>query len=193
MSRRITLKFTSGALLLYNYNIYMNAILNKLIDWSRAINGQVDKFLTGTQNTDVWFIGGFVLTGLILAMIFKRRRMVMFALAIYVVTALYQALPFDWGLKFGNNVWIFLAAVIAVFVILKISFSGSFQGADYTGRIKSFLFSFIVVGFLISRALNFVTNADILNNIELVNRLFSGDTSRAIWAVLPLIGFLILK
>ena len=193
MSRRITLKFTSGALLVYNYSISMSSILNKLIDWSRAINSQADKFLTGTQNTDVWFIGGFILAGIFLAMIFKRRRMVMFALAIYVVTALYQALPFDWGLRFGNNVWIFLAAVIGVFVILKISFSGSFQGADYTGRIKSFLFSFIVVGFLISSALNFVTNADILNNIELVNRLFSGDTSRAIWAVLPLIGFLFLR
>ncbi len=175
------------------YNVSMNAILNKLIDWSKVINAQVDKFLTGTQNTEVWFIGGFILAGLVLALAFKRRRMVMFALAVYVVTALYQALPFDWGLKFGNNVWIFLAAVIGVFIILKISFSGSFQGADYTGRIKSFLFSFIVVGFLISSALNFVTNADILNNIELVNRLFSGDISRGIWALLPLVGFLFLR
>ena len=36
-------------------------------------------------------------------------------MAVYIVTALYQALPFDWALAYGDNVYIFLGAVLAIF------------------------------------------------------------------------------
>ena len=52
---------------------------------------------------------------------------------------------------------------------------------------------FIILGFMVSSALNFVTDVDVLSRIDLVSRLFSGDFSRGVWAILPLAGFLFLR
>lgn len=170
--------------------------MNKLLDLAKGINGQIDKLLAGSQSADFWFIAGFIIAAILFSLVLKRKRVIIFSLAIYVVTALYQALPFEWGLRFGNNVWVFLAAVVAIFMLLKSTISSSFynsNSADYSGRIKLLLLSVITLGFLVSSALNFVTDVSILGRIELVDRIFSGDMSRAIWAVLPLIGFFFLK
>ena len=174
----------------------MSTVLNKLIDLAKVINSKIDIFLLGAQKTDTIFIAGFVVGAILLSLILKRRKIILLSVSIYVVTALYQALPFDWGINFGNNVWIFLGAVVAIFLLLHSTIaSGIYGGAggDYAGRIKMFLLSFITLGFLISSALNFVTDVDVLNNISLVSKLFSGDVSRGIWAGLPLLGFLFLR
>ncbi len=174
----------------------MSSILNKIVELARYLNSKIDILLAGAQKTDTLFIVGFIVAAILMSLVLKRRKIILLSVAIYVVTALYQALPFDWGLEFGNNVWIFLGAVLAVFLLLKSTIaSGLYGGAagDYAGRVKLFLLSFITLGFLVSSALNFVTDVDILNRIDLVNRLFSGDLSRGIWAILPLLGFLFLR
>lgn len=174
----------------------MSSILNKIVELARYLNSKIDILLAGAQKTDTLFIVGFIVAAILMLLVLKRRKIILLSVAIYVVTALYQALPFDWGLEFGNNVWIFLGAVLAVFLLLKSTIaSGLYGGAagDYAGRVKLFLLSFITLGFLVSSALNFVTDVDILNRIDLVNRLFSGDLSRGIWAILPLLGFLFLR
>ena len=174
----------------------MSSILNKIVELARYLNSKIDILLAGAQKTDTLFIVGFIVAAILMLLVLKRRKIILLSVAIYVVTALYQALPFDWGLEFGNNVWIFLGAVLAVFLLLKSTIaSGLYGGAagDYAGRVKLFLLSFIILGFLVSSALNFVTDVDILNRIDLVNRLFSGDLSRGIWAALPLLGFLFLR
>ncbi|MEK7174770.1 MAG: hypothetical protein AAB722_00310, partial [Patescibacteria group bacterium] len=159
----------------------MSSILNKIVELARYLNSKIDILLAGAQKTDTLFIVGFIVAAILMLLVLKRRKIILLSVAIYVVTALYQALPFDWGLEFGNNVWIFLGAVLAVFLLLKSTIaSGLYGGAagDYAGRVKLFLLSFITLGFLVSSALNFVTDVDILNRIDLVNRLFSGDLSR---------------
>lgn len=174
----------------------MSKLLNILISFARSLNAQINGLLAGAQKTDTFFIVGFALISLVAAMVFRRRKIIIFSVAIYVVTALYQALPFDWGMRFGNNVWIFLAAVAIMFFILKSSIASNFYNSspsDYTGRIKTFLLAVIVLGFLTSSVLNFVTSVDVLSKIEMINRVFSGDISRLIWAVLPIIGFLFLR
>lgn len=174
----------------------MSTVLNKLIDIASSLNSRVDAFLSGTQKTDVWFIVGFLVASLLATLIFKRRKIIVFSLAIYVVIALYQALPFDLGLKIGGNIWIFLGTVLAMYWILVSSIAKNFYSGtmgDYTGRFKTFLLAIITLGFLVSSAFNFVINIDILTKIELVNKIFSGDLSRTIWALLPLAGFLFLK
>ena len=174
----------------------MSSILNKIVELARYLNSKIDILLAGAQKTDTLFIVGFIVAAILMLLVLKRRKIILLSVAIYVVTALYQALPFDWGLEFGNNVWIFLGAVLAVFLLLKSTIaSGLYGGAagDYAGRVKLFLLSFITLGFLVSSALNFVTDVDILNRIDLVNHLFSGDLSRGIWAILPLLGFLFLR
>lgn len=174
----------------------MVAILNKFIDWARLVNVQIDKLLAGAQRTDTLFIAGFVGVAILMSLVLKRRKIILLSVATYVVTALYQALPFDWALRFGNNFWIFLGAVAVVFWLLRSTIaSGIYGGAggDYAGRIKLTLLSVITLGFLVSSALNFVTDVDVLSNIALVDKLFSGDISRGIWAALPLLGFLFLR
>lgn len=174
----------------------MSAILNKLVDLARNINGQVDGLLAGAQKTDAIFIVGFIIAAIFFSLVLKRKRVIIFSLAIYVVTALYLALPFDWGMRFGNSVWIFLIAVLAVFLLLKSTIASSFYnsgGGDYSGRVKLILLSVITLGFLVSSALNFVTDFSILGQIGLVNKIFSGETSRGVWAVLPLIDFFFLR
>ena len=178
------------------YNISMASVINKLLDIAQYINHQINTLFLGTQKMDLWFIGGFLLATILFSLILKKRRVIIFSLAIYVVTALYQALPFDWGIKFGNNIWIFLGGVVVVFILLISTIASGIYGTgggDYSGRIKLFLLSFITLGFLVSSALNFVTDVNILDQIEVVNRIFSGDLSRGIWAALPLVGFLFLR
>ena len=174
----------------------MAKILNTLIDFARGVNGRIDELLAGAQKTDTLFIAGFIVAAILLSLFLKRRKIIILSVSIYIVTALYQALPFEWGMAYGNNVWIFLGAVAAVFFLLKSSIASGFYGGgggDYAGRTKVLLLSFITLGFLVSSALNFVTDIQILDNIKLIDRLFSGDVSRAIWAVLPLAGFLFLR
>ena len=174
----------------------MAKILNTLIDFARGVNGRIDELLAGAQKTDTLFIAGFIVAAILLSLFLKRRKIIILSVSIYIVTALYQALPFEWGMAYGNNVWIFLGAVAAVFFLLKSSIASGFYGGgggDYAGRTKVLLLSFITLGFLVSSALNFVTDIQILDNIKLIDRLFSGDMSRAIWAVLPLAGFLFLR
>ena len=174
----------------------MMKILNTLIDFARGVNGKIDELLAGAQKTDTLFIAGFVVAAILLSLFLKRRKIIILSVSIYIVTALYQALPFEWGMAYGNNVWIFLGAVAAVFFLLKSSIASGFYGGgggDYAGRTKVFLLSSITLGFLVSSALNFVTDIQVLDNIKLIDRLFSGDVSRAIWAVLPLAGFLFLR
>lgn len=170
--------------------------MNKIVDLARMINGKIDVLLAGAQRTDTLFIAGFIVAAILMSLVLKRRKIILLSVSIYVVTALYQALPFDWGMEFGNNIWIFLGAVLVVFLLLKSTIaSGIYGGAasDYAGRTKLILLSFITLGFLTSSALNFVTDVDILSRIDLVNRLFSGDLSRGLWAALPLLGFLFLR
>ena len=174
----------------------MAKVLNTLIDFARGVNGKVDELLAGAQKTDTLFIAGFVVAAILLSLFLKRRKIIILSVSIYIVTALYQALPFEWGMAYGNNVWIFLGAVAVVFMLLKSSIASGFYGGgggDYAGRTKVILLSLITLGFLVSSALNFVTDIQILDNIKLIDRLFSGDISRAIWAVLPLAGFLFLR
>ncbi len=174
----------------------MAKILNTLIDFARTVNGKVDELLAGAQKTDTLFIAGFVVAAILLSLFLKRRKIIILSVSIYIVTALYQALPFEWGMAYGNNVWIFLGAVAVIFFLLKSSIASGFYGGgggDYAGRTKVFLLSFITLGFLVSSALNFVTDIQILDNIKLIDRLFSGDVSKAIWAFLPLVGFLFLR
>ena len=174
----------------------MSKILNSLIDFARGINAKVDSLFAGAQKADVWFIIALAALSLGAAAVLKRRKIIVLALAVYVVTALYQALPFEWALKIGNNVWVFLGAVAVAYLILISSIARHFyknSGGDYTGRIKTVLLAMITWGFLVSSALNFVTDMEILNQVELVSKLFSGDVSRAVWAALPLAGFLFLR
>lgn len=174
----------------------MSSILNTLIDFARGVNGKIDELLAGAQKTDTIFIIAFIIAAVILSMFLKRRKIIILSVSIYAVTALYQAFPFEWGMAYGNNVWIFLGAVAVVFALLKSSIASGFYGGgggDYAGRTKVVLLSLITLGFLVSSALNFVTDIRILDNIQLVDRLFSGDVSRAVWAVLPLAGFLFLR
>ncbi len=174
----------------------MSTILNKLIDLAHSINLKIDVLIAGAQKTDTIFIAGFLVAAILVSLILKRRKIILFSVAIYVVTALYQALPFDWALAYGNNVYIFLGAVLAIFFLLYTTIAkGIYGGAshDHAGRIKMILLSVITLGFLVSSALNFVMDVDILSNISLVNKLFSGDISRGIWAALPLLGFLLLR
>lgn len=170
--------------------------MNKIVDLARLINAEIDVLLAGAQKTDTLFIAGFIVAAILMALILKRRKIILLSVAIYVVTALYQALPFDWGMEFGNNIWIFIGAVLAVFLLLKSTIaSGIYGGAggDYAGRIKLFLLSVITLGFLVSSALNFVADVEVLSRIDLVRRIFSGDFSRGLWAALPLLGFLFLR
>ena len=174
----------------------MAKILNTLIDFARGVNGRIDELLAGAQKTDTLFIAGFIVAAILLSLFLKRRKIIILSVSIYIVTALYQALPFEWGMAYGNNVWIFLGAVAVIFFLLKSSIASGIYGGgggDYAGRTKVLLLSFITLGFLVSSALNFVTDIQILDNIKLIDRLFSGDVSRAIWAVLPLAGFLFLR
>lgn len=174
----------------------MTSVLGFFIDIGQGINNQINALLNGAKSTDTFFIIGFIVATILFSLILKRKRVVVFSLAIYVVTALYQALPFNWGMEFGSNVWIFLGAVIAIFLLLQATIASSFYNSanpDYSGRIKLLLLSFITLGFLVSSALIFVTDPGILSNITLVNKIFSGDVSRGIWAVLPLAGFLFLR
>ncbi|MBI2454105.1 MAG: hypothetical protein HYV54_00815 [Parcubacteria group bacterium] len=177
----------------------MSSVLNKIVDLARLINAEIDVLLAGAQKTDTLFIAGFIVAAILMALILKRRKIILLSVAIYVVTvvtALYQALPFDWGMEFGNNIWIFIGAVLAVFLLLKSTIaSGIYGGAggDYAGRIKLFLLSVITLGFLVSSALNFVADVEVLSRIDLVRRIFSGDFSRGLWAALPLLGFLFLR
>lgn len=174
----------------------MSAVINKLIDLAHGINSKIDVLIAGVQKMDTIFIAGFLVAAVLMSLVLKRRKIILVSVATYVVTALYQALPFDWALAYGNNVWIFLGAVGAVFFLLYNTIAkGVYGGAsnDHAGRIKLVLLSIITLGFLVSSALNFVTDVDILSNIDLVNKLFSGDISRGIWAALPLLGFLFLR
>ncbi|MDP3800512.1 MAG: hypothetical protein Q8Q90_03790 [bacterium] len=174
----------------------MSSILNSLVDLSRNINSKFDLFFLGAQRMDTYFILGFLVASVLVSMLLKRRKIILLAVAIYIVTALYQALPFDWALAYGNNVYIFLGAVLAIFFLLYTTIAkGIYGGAsnDHAGRIKMTLLSVITLGFLVSSALNFVTDVDVLSNISLVDKLFSGDISRGIWAGLPLLGFLFLR
>ncbi|MBI4118947.1 MAG: hypothetical protein HY452_01655 [Parcubacteria group bacterium] len=174
----------------------MAAVLNKIIDLARLINLKIDLMLAGAQKTDTLFIAAFIGAAILMSLVLKRRKIILLSVAIYVVTALYQAVPLEWALNFGNNVWIFLGATAAVFWLLRSTIaSGIYGGAggDYAGRIKLVLLSFITLGFMVSSALNFITDVDILSRIDLVNRLFSGGLSRAVWAILPLAGFLFLR
>ena len=178
------------------YNVNMASILNKLIDLARSANAQIDNFLAGAQKTDTLFIAGFIGAAVLMSLLLKRRKIILLSVAIYVVTALYQAVPLDWALNFGNNIWIFLAATAVVFWLLRSTIaSGIYGGAggDYAGRVKLILLSVITLGFLVSSALNFVTDVEILSRIDLVSRLFSGGLSRTVWAILPLAGFLFLR
>ncbi|MFY9492951.1 MAG: hypothetical protein WAP55_00480 [Minisyncoccia bacterium] len=174
----------------------MAAVLNKIIDVARLINVKIDLMLAGAQKTDTLFIAAFIGAAVLMSLVLKRRKIILLSVAIYVVTALYQAVPLDWALNFGNNIWIFLAATAMVFWLLKSTIaSGIYGGAggDYAGRVKLILLSVITLGFLVSSALNFVTNVELLSRIGLVDRLFSGDFSRGLWAILPLAGFLFLR
>ena len=174
----------------------MSKILNLLIDFARMVNGKINELLAGAQKTDTLFIACFAVASIFLSMFLKRRKIIILSVSVYIVTALYQALPFEWGMAYGNKVWIFLGAVGAVFVLLRSSIVKGIYGGgggDYAGRTKVVLLSFITLGFLVSSALNFVTDIQVLDNIKLVDRLFSGDISRAIWAFLPLLGFLFLR
>jgi hypothetical protein len=174
----------------------MAKILNTIIDFARGVNKNINALFAGSQKTDTIFIIGFIVACVLLSVFLKRRKIIILSVAIYIVTALYQALPFEWGMAYGNNVFIFLGAVVAIFLLLNSSIAKGIYGGgggDYAGRTKLILLSFITLGFLVSSALNFVTDIQILDNIKLVDRLFSGDVSRAIWAVLPLAGFLFLR
>ena len=169
----------------------MSKFLNWVIDLSRNINSKFDLFFLGAQRMDTFLysvFGGFGFG----FNVFKRRKIILLGVAVYIVTALYQALPFDWALAYGDNVYIFLGAVLAIFFLLYTTIAkGIYGGAsnDHAGRIKMILLSVITLGFLVSSALNFVTDVDVLSNISLVDKLFSGDISRGIWAGLPLLGF----
>lgn len=168
-----------------------NQIVRLLNGW---LGGGLGAVFSRLSYAEAVFILFFLLASFLFSLVLKKRRVIIFSLSVYVVTALYQALPFDWGLRFGNNVWIFLGAVAAVFLLLRSTIASSFYGGgDYSGRIKLFLLSAIAIGFLISSALNFVTDVDILEKIGLVDKMFSGDASRGIWAILPLAGFLFLR
>lgn len=174
----------------------MSKFLNWVIDLSRNINSKFDTLFLGTERMDTFFILGFLLAAVLVSILLKRRKIILLAVAVYIVTALYQALPFDWGIAYGNNVYIFLGAVLAIFFLLYTTIAkGIYGGAsnDHAGRIKMILLSVITLGLLVSSALNFVTDVDILSNISLVGKLFSGDISRGIWAGLPLLGFLFLR
>ncbi|MDP3764508.1 MAG: hypothetical protein Q8Q95_02705 [bacterium] len=174
----------------------MSSILNYLVDLSRNINSKFDLFFLGAQRMDTYFIIGFLVASFLISILLKRRKIILLAVAVYMVTALYQALPFDWALAYGNNVYIFLGAVLTIFFLLYATIAkGIYGGAsnDHAGRIKMTLLSVITLGFLVSSALNFVTDVDVLSNIALVDKLFSGDISRGIWAGLPLLGFLLLR
>ncbi len=174
----------------------MATVLNKIIDLARLINVKIDLILAGAQKTDTLFIAGFIGAAVLMSLVLKRRKIILLSVAVYVVTALYQAVPLDWALNFGNNVWIFFGAVVIVFWLLRSTIaSGIYGGAggDYAGRIKLILLSFITLGFMVSSTLNFVTDVDVLSRISLVSRLFSGDFSRGVWAILPLAGFLFLR
>lgn len=174
----------------------MASVLNKIIDLARLINTKIDLMLAGAQKTDTLFMAAFIGAAVLMSLLLKRRKIILLSVAVYVVTALYQAVPLDWALNFGNNVWIFLGAVAVVFWLLRSTIaSGIYGGAggDYAGRVKLILLSVITLGFLVSSALNFVTDVELLNRIDLVNRLFSGDFSRGVWAILPLAGFLFLR
>ena len=174
----------------------MASVLNKIIDLARLVNTKIDLMLAGAQKTDTLFIVAFIGAAVLMSLVLKRRKIILLSVAVYVVTALYQAIPLDWALNFGNNIWIFLGAVVVVFWLLKSTIaSGIYGGAagDYAGRIKLILLSFITLGFMVSSTLNFVTDVDILSRIDLVTRLFSGEFSRGLWAILPLAGFLFLR
>ncbi|MBI2052200.1 MAG: hypothetical protein HYT38_00780 [Candidatus Sungbacteria bacterium] len=174
----------------------MATVLNKIIDLARFVNLKIDLMLAGAQKTDTLFIAAFIGVAVLMSLVLKRRKIILLSVAVYVVTALYQAVPLEWALNFGNNVWIFLGATATVFWLLRSTIaSGIYGGAggDYAGRIKLVLLSFITLGFMVSSALNFVTDVDILSRIDLVNRLFSGGLSRTVWAILPLAGFLFLR
>ena len=175
----------------------MSFVLNKIVDLARYANHFLNGFFDGAQGGDVWFIAGFAVAAMLFSLVLKRRRVVIFSLAIYVVSALYYVLPFEWGLKITGNLWIFLGAVAVIFLLLKSTISnsvyGGYSGGDYSGRIKLFLLSVITLGFLVSTALNFVADIDFLSRAELVGRLFLGDFSRGLWAVLPLAGFFFLR
>src|SRR3989344_4098553 len=131
----------------------MATVLNKIIDLARLINLKIDLMLAGAQKTDTLFIAAFVGAAILMSLVLKRRKIILLSVAVYVVTALYQAVPLDWALNFGNNVWIFLGVTAAVFWLLRSTIaSGIYGGAggDYTGRIKLVLLSFITLGFMVS-------------------------------------------
>lgn len=170
--------------------------LNAVISFARGFNEKTGNLFDGAKKTDTIFIIAFVAACALLSFFLKRRKIIILSVSIYVVNAIYMALPFEIGMNYGNNVFVFLGAVVAVFVLLNSSITKGVYGgstSDYAGRIKMILLSFITLGFLVSSALNFVTDIDILSNIKLVDKIFSGDISRAVWAILPLAGFLFLR
>ena len=81
----------------------MSKILNLLIDFARMVNGKINELLAGAQKTDTLFIACFAVASIFLSMFLKRRKIIILSVSVYIVTALYQALPFEWGMAYGNS------------------------------------------------------------------------------------------
>lgn len=175
----------------------INSLLNVLIDLARHINTVGADVFAGLAKNDIIFLAAFIVASALFAFILRRRKVIVFLMAIYITTALYQALPFSIGVKLGNSVWVFLLGIAIVYSILNISIARSSSGFSETGQgtrwSSVFILSLAIIGFLISSALNFVTDWEILNNLQLVNKLFLGDISKFVWALLPLGVFLFLR
>ncbi len=160
------------------------------IDWSKP-------------SWDLFIVLFFLVAAFLYGLSLGRDRIIVILVSIYMSLAIINTAPFI-GLKvteisvsslFAVRITAFLGLFIILFfllsrsALLKTIASSDTQGSWW----QVIIFSFLHVGLLISIILSYLPSASINTLAPLTQTIFTTETSRFIWIILPVLAMVMIK
>ncbi len=150
---------------------------------------------------DLFIIIFFTAVGILFAFTLGRARVLFVLLSQYIGLAITSTLPFitdETSSKFHLGSVSALKVVVFIFcvVILFVLFSRMGALSSFSGKINPLvvlLFSFLLVGLLISIILSFLPAETISSFAPITKKLFTTNVSKLAWMLVPILAMVLIK
>lgn len=151
-----------------------------------------------TPSWDLFIVLFFLVAAVLYGLSLGRNRILVILISIYMALALVNVFPFSQELlsrlKLEDSFMVKLVSFTGLLLILFFLLSRSALSSALVSKsgegswFQILIFSFLHVGLLISVILSFVPNDFVSNLAPLTKKVFTTDTARFLWLLLPIIA-----
>ncbi len=151
---------------------------------------------------DLFIVIFFIVAAFLYCLSLGRNRILVILISVYIALALVNAFPFSekvigqfrLGDTFVLKITLFAGIILILFFLLSRSALSSAMTTRRGGSwFQVLIFSFLHVGLLISLVLSFVPKEFVENLAPFTRKIFTTDTARFLWLLLPIVAMCLLK